>query len=461
MDNVEELKNSTRDLMLTKPINKLIVKMAVPTTIIQIISVIYNTADTYFVSHLGKSAAAAVGVGFSLMSIIQALGFGFGMGAGSLISRELGAKKDQEANKNATSALAAVILLSVILAIVGLSNLSGVMKLLGSSSTMLSYSCSYGKYILIGCPIMCMSLVLNIILRSEGNAKYAMFGTVSGGILNIALDPLFIYVYNLGIAGAAIATIISQFISLIILSIPFITHKSIIRLNIKYISLSPSDYLKIITTGAPTFCRQGLASFASALLNRKAALYSDAALAAVTIANKIYLLVRNIILGIGQGFQPVAGYNFGAGQKKRTKDAFIFSCFLGTIISTLSAILIFLNAEQVIKWFQSDIDVVSYGKVALYFACIAMPFMVYSTFVDQIYQCLGFSKIATLLACSRQGIMFIPLIIILPRILDFTGVQVAQPLADILSFFLCIPFQIWFFKHILNDKEKQSLSTLK
>lgn len=452
MNNDETKKDSIRNEMLTKPINKLVIKMAVPTTIIQIISVVYNTADTYFVSHIDKSAAAAVGVGFSLMSIIQAVGFGFGMGAGSLISRELGAKEVNKAYKNANSALAAVFVLSIIISIVGLLNLEPVMRLLGSSSTMLSYSCDYGKYILMGCPIMCMALVLNVILRSEGSAKYAMFGIITGGVLNMFLDPVLIYTFDFGIAGAAIATIISQFISMVILLIPFLLHKSIVRLNIKYISHSVPDYIKIITTGSPTFCRQGLASFASALLNRKARLYGDAAIAAVTIANKIYLLIRNIILGIGQGFQPVAGYNYGAGKKKRTKDAFIFSCIIGTIISTLSAVIIFLNAEMIISWFQNDADVVSYGKTALYFACMAMPFMVYSTFVDQIYQCLGFSKIAALLACSRQGIMFIPLILILPAFYKFTGVQIAQPLADILSFFMCIPFQIWFFKKILNTK---------
>lgn len=445
-----------RNKMLKKPVHTLVAQMAVPTTISQIITVIYNTADTYFVANIGKSAAAAVGVGFSLMSIIQAIGSGMGMGAGSLISRELGAKKPETASRHGSSALALSIVFALILSIVGLAELKGMMRLLGSSETMLSYACDYCRYILIGCPVMCASLVLNIILRSEGSARFAMFGIFTGGILNIILDAFFIRTLGMGIAGAAIATVISQFVSLVILIVPFIAKRSIIKLKLSYISHSAGDYVLIFKTGAPTICRQGLASIAAAMLNVKARMYGDAAIAAVTIANKIYLLVRNIVLGIGQGYQPVAGYNFGAGNKLRTRHAFSFACLLGTVISTVAAVVVFFNARSIICWFQDDSEVIAIGIKALYFACIAMPFMAYSTYVDQLYQCLGFCKTATFLACCRQGIMFLPVIIILPEVIGITGVQCAQPLSDILSFLLCIPFQVVFFRKVLRTYDSPS-----
>jgi putative MATE family efflux protein len=448
-----------RERFLSEPVYRLVFQMSVPTTISQIISVIYNTADTFFVAQIGTSAAAAVGVGFSLMSIIQAIGYGFGMGAGSLISRQLGAADGKKANRSGNSALCAAFISALLFGIAGLAGLKGLMRILGSTDSMLPYSCAYAKYILAGAPVMCASFVLNIILRSEGDARYAMFGICAGGILNVGLDPLFIYVFHMGIAGAAIATILSQFISFLILLIPFLRKRSIVKLGLRWVSIHPKDYAEIIRVGFPTICRQGLASLASALLNLKASAYGDAAVAALTIANKIYLLIRNIILGIGQGYQPVAGYNYGAGKNRRAREAFVTACLLGTVISTLSSAVIFFNADSVMMWFRNDADVIAMGRIALYYACAAMPFMAYSTYVDQLYQCLGFSAGATFLACCRQGFFYIPAILILPAMIGLKGVQMAQPFADIMSFVLCIPFQIVFFRKHLTVSEQESRIT--
>lgn len=441
--------------MLETPMPKLITSLAIPTTISQLITTIYNTADTYFVSQIGTSSAAAVGIVFSLMSIIQAFGFGFGMGANSIISRKLGAKEEEEANLYGNSAFFAAILFGLFLMIAGLPNIKALMRLLGSTETILPYACDYGKYILVGAPIMCSAFVLNNILRSEGDATLAMWGLCIGGIINMFLDPLFIFVFDMGISGAALATVISQLVSFLILLSIFLRNKTIVKLKISYVSKNLKDYFLIVKIGFPTICRQMLGSIASALINVKAAVYGDAAIAAVTIANKIYMLVRNIILGLGQGFQPVAGYNYGAKNYKRVKEAFVFTCKVGTAICVLAAIVISLNAPEVIKWFRKDdLEVIAIGTQALYFACAVMPLMAYSTYVNQMYQCLGFSKQATLLASCRQGICFIPLIFVLPIIFGLKGIAMAQPGADLLTFAISVPFQIKFFKKFLMIKEE-------
>ena len=442
---------SQRDHMLHEPIPKLVVSLAIPTTISQLITTIYNTADTYFVAQIGTSAAAAVGVVFSLMSIIQALGFGLGMGSGSLISRRLGAGRNEDATRYASSAVTASCLGGMVIMLLGLLFTEPLMMRLGSTQTILPYAAAYARYILVGAPVMCMAFTMNGILRAEGEASYAMWGLCTGGILNMVLDPLFIFKFGMGISGAALATVISQFVSFSILLSIYLRGKSIVKLSLKYASRKVEDYTLIVTTGAPTFFRQGLASLASALMAISAAFYGDAAVAAVTIANKIYLMVRNIVIGIGQGFMPVAGYNYGGGRYRRVREAFSFSVFIGTVINVVAAVLLYVYAEAVITWFRNDDpEVIAIGIRAIRFVSMAMPFMAFSTYVNQIYQGLGLRLQATILASCRQGICFIPLVLILPRLLGLTGVILLQPGADILTFAVMVPFQI-----ALNRKLKR------
>ena len=437
--------------MLQTPVAKLVLSLAAPTVASQLISIIYNTADTYFVSHISTSASAAVGVVFSLQSIIQAYGFGVSMGAGSLISLRLGEKKDLEANRCASSGLLAELAGGLLMLILGLLYLKPLMCALGATQTMLPHACAYGRIILMGAPVMCCSFILNCILRAEGAALASMIGLCSGGLINIALDPLLIFTFQMGTAGAAAATVASQCVSLVILMIAFCRTKSIVQLHPRYISRRLRDYVQIVTVGFPTIARQGMASFASALMNVQGAVYGDVAVAALTISNKVYLLVRNSVIGIGQGFQPVAGYNYGAGDNKRTREAFIFVVKLGTVVCTLAAGILAAFAGPIIGWFRADPEVIAIGRVALLYACAVMPFMAYSTFVNQLYQCLGFKVPATVLASLRQGICFLPLIFLLPHFLGLQGVQMTQPGSDLLTFFICIPFQIVFFRKHLRD----------
>ena len=438
--------------MLHTPIPKLILSLAAPTVASQLISIIYNTADTYFVSQISTSASAAVGVVFSLQSIIQAYGFGIAMGASSLISLRLGEKRDQDANRYASSGVFAELVGGLLIMVLGLLFLKPLMRALGATQTMLPHAKAYGRIILMGAPIMCCSFALNCILRSEGAATYSMIGLCSGGLLNIALDPLLIFTCNLGIAGAAIATVASQCVSFVVLAAAFVRGKSIVSLRPRYVSRHLRNYGQIVSIGFPTIARQGMASLASALMNVKGAIYGDAAVAALTISNKVYLLVRNVMIGIGQGFQPVAGYNYGAGNRKRTREAFTFACKLGTAVCIFAAAVIALFAEPIMGWFRNDPDVVAIGREALLYACAVMPFMAYSTFVNQLYQCLGYKVSATILASCRQGICYLPLILLLPHFLGLRGVQMTQPGADLLTFFVCIPFQIAFFRKHLRDE---------
>lgn len=444
--------------MMETPIPKLVTSIALPAVIGTLITVIYNTADTYFVSQINKSASAAVGAVYAIMAIVQAFGFGLGVGAASLISRRLGEKKNSEADKYASSAFLAAVLIGCVITAVGLAFLGPILRLLGCTDTMMPYAIPYARFILIAAPINCATFVLNCTLRSEGFANLATIGISAGGILNIFLDMLFIKTWSMETGGAAIATMISQTVSFCILGSMFLSGRSIVHINVKYISKRFCDYKLIITTGIPTICRQGLGSLAAAVLNIQAIAYGeDAAGAAITIANKVYVLVRNISIGLGQGLQPVAGYNYGAGNKKRTWQAFVFTAKVGSVICIAFAGLSALFAEPIMWWFCDDAEVARIGIETIYFSSIAMPLLGFSTYVNQLYQCLGFKLHATFLASCRQGIFFLPAVLLLPLGIGCMGVEAAQPLADICTFAVSIPFIIVFYrKYICPNFESKT-----
>ncbi|MCQ2455228.1 MAG: MATE family efflux transporter [Clostridia bacterium] len=447
MDNTEKQYNR----MLTLPIPKLILEMAIPAVISMMVTVIYNTADTYFVSNINKSASAAVGVVYSIMAIIQAVGYGLSMGAGSLASRMLGKKENDKANMYASSAFAVSFFAGSVVAVCGLCFLEPLLKILGSSATMMPYAVDYATYILLAAPLNCSTFVLNNVLRSGGQVAFAMAGMAIGGILNIILDPIFIFILDMGTKGAAVATAISQALSFIILAYMYISKKSVVKIEFKFISKNIKDYGEIISTGLPTIFRQSMGALSTTLLNVSAVVYGDATVSAITIANKVYVLVRNLVLGFGQGFQPVAGYNFGAGDKKRTFKAFKFTNYVGTGICIVLSVLIFVFAKPIMAWFSNDSEVVSIGIDVLYYCCAVMPFLAFSTYVNVMYQCLGFKVKATFLASCRQGIFFVPIILYLPTVIGRTGVQMAQPLADLCTFLISVPFLISFYRKEIKN----------
>lgn len=441
--------------MMETPIPKLVASMALPTTVSTMISVIYNTADTYFVSKINPSASAAVGVVYSIMAILQAVGFGMGMGCGSLISRHLGKKMDKEASVFASSGLAVAMLAGLLVGVAGLSVLRPLLRLIGASETMMPYAEPYARVILMAAPISCSGFVLTNVTRAEGNTKLSMWASMLGGLLNMALDPLLIFGLDLGAGGAAIATAMSQCFSWIILFWNFGTGRTILKLRVSNVSRQWSVYKQIVFTGSPTVFRQGLGSLSATALNVSAVAYGDATVAAITIANKVYTLVRQMTLGIGQGFQPVAGYNFGAGHRKRAFAAFKFATLLGTVICSVAAVFTFAFAKEIMWWFSDSPEVARIGIQTLRIASVAMPLLGFSTFINQLYQCLGFSRIASLLASCRQGIFFMPIILVLPRFIDALGVQATQPLADLMTFLISIPFAVRFYRREVKPFEKE------
>lgn len=438
--------------MTQTPVGNLIMTLSVPTIISMLVTSVYNMADTFFVSKLGTSASGAVGVVFSLMAIIQAIGFTFGMGSGSWISRLLGAKEEEKSKEVASTAFYTTLLLGLILAAVGEWKLDALMRLLGASDTILPYARDYAQFILLAAPIMAASFVLNNILRSEGHAKFAMAGITTGGVLNILLDPLLIHGFSMGIRGAAVATALSQLVSFLILLSYFVLGKTTTELSFRKIAKKPSTCLKILKNGLPSFSRQGLASIASILLNKQAVLYGDAAVAAMAIVTKLFMLLFSVMIGFGQGFQPVAGFNFGAGKGLRVKKAICFTLFAGTVGMSVAGAFLFFAAPWLMGLFVSDDPaVVEIGMMALRAQAVSMPLIPLGTVANMTYQSVGKSVGATVMASMRQGIFFIPLIYALPALIDIYGIVIAQAAADALTSVACAPFLIHFYRGIKEE----------
>ena len=446
--------NDTQYIRMTEtPIGELITSLSIPTIVSMLVTSIYNMADTYFVSKLGTSASGAVGVVFSLMAIIQAVGFTVGMGSGSWISRLLGAHQGDQASAVASSGFFSSIAFGLLLTGTGLAFIDPLMRMLGATGTILPYARDYGIYILFAAPVMTASFVLNNILRSEGKAKFAMIGIAAGGVLNVLLDPLFIFGFKMGIAGAAIATAISQCVGFIILLSSFLAGKTATKLSIAKLSRNPELYLTILKNGLPSFSRQGLASISTVALNLNAAVYGDAAVAAMSIVSKIFMFIFSIILGIGQGYQPVVGFNYGAKRFDRVREAFYFTLKLNLAVMTVCAAAGFAYAPAIMRLFiAADPEVIRIGATALRAQCLAMPLVPLGVACNMTFQSIGKSWTATFLSTARQGIFFLPPILILPRFIGLLGVQITQPIADVCTFLVCIPFIVGFFKELdAND----------
>lgn len=440
--------------MITAPIPKLIFTLAVPAIVSMVISSIYSLADTYFVSKLGTSATGAVGIVFSLMAMIQAVGFTLGMGSAGVISRLLGEKKSKEAGKAASTAFFAALVCGLVITVLGLLFLNDLMRLLGATQTILPYAKNYAQYILLGAPVMCTSFVMSNDLRAEGKIVFSMVGITVGGILNIALDPLFIFTFHLGIGGAAIATVVSQVISFLILISVYVLKRSIVQISFKNITMRFSLYREILITGAPSFFRQGLASVAAVALNISAAAYGDSAIAAMSIVGRAFMFILSTIIGFGQAFQPVAGYNYGANQYGRLKKAYWFCVRVGFVGLAVLGAAGFIFAPAIMAVFRKgDAEVIAIGTLAFRLQCAILPLQSVVVISNILFQSIGKAKQAALIAISRQGICFLPVILVLPRLIGLLGVQLSQPVGDLASFLLCVPITHKFLKE-LNQKIK-------
>lgn len=456
--NTSKTKDAQYIKMTETPIPKLVLSLSVPTTVSMVISSIYNMADTYFVSQLDDtSATGAVGVVFALMAIIQAVGFTIGMGAGSWISRLLGQKRNADADRVGSSALAMGFLFGLLILVFGKLFSEKLMILLGATETILPYATAYGQYILFAAPVMATTFTLNNLLRAEGKATFSMIGIGLGGIINMILDPIFIFDFGFGMktAGAALATAISQLISCILLLMPFILGKTTVKLGFKKISSDVSDYISILRFGAPSFCRQGLSSASSVVLSNCAkafaGVHADAAIAGMAVVSRVFMFVFSLCLGLGQGYMPVLGYNYGAKEFGRVKKAFNFTLTVSVLLFTVAAVFGYVASPDIIRIFSKGDGgqkMLEIGTAAFRAQCISMPFIPIGVMSNMTYQSLGRSETATFLSCLRQGIFYIPVMLILPRFIGLAGVEYTQAIADLLTSIVSVPFVIMFLKEV-------------
>nr|WP_251391389.1 MATE family efflux transporter [Mediterraneibacter agrestimuris] len=419
-------------MMTEDPVPKLIGHLAVPTIISMMITSFYNMADTFFVGRIGTSATAAVGVAFPIMAIMQALGFFCGHGSGNSISRKLGAQKADEAKELAATGFFGGLLFGILVTVLGLLFLTPLAKILGSTDTILPFTKDYLGIILLGAPFMTSQFVLNNQLRFQGNAFYAMIGVTVGALLNIVLDPILIFTFNMGISGAALATVFSQLVSFAILLIG-IRISGCIPIRVRNIRLSKERLGEITGGGLPSLFRQGLASIATMTLNLGANPYGDAAIAAMSIVGRIAMFAGSALIGFGQGFQPVCGFNYGAKKYARVREAFSFCVKVSAVLLFIIAVIGFAMSDSLIGIFRDDPEVIRIGTLALRFQCLTFTLNGWIVFNNMMMQTIGKTFYASVLASARQGLFFIPAILILPHFCGILGIQSAQAAADILT----------------------------
>jgi putative MATE family efflux protein len=444
----QEKENKKFIEMTTVSVGRLITGLAVPSVIIMLITALYNTADTFFVSFLGTSATAATGIAFPLMAVIQAVGFFFGHGSGNYIARELGSRNHKNAAKMAATGFFSAFIAGVLLAVFGSLFLDPLVRLLGATDTILPFARGYLRFILIGAPFMMCSLTQNNLFRYQGNSFYGMIGMVGGALINIGLDPLFIFVFRWGTAGASLATMLSQFVSFTVLFICS-NRADNVRIRFRYFSPSLATYKEIVRGGLPSLARQGITSISGICMNNFAAVYGDEVIAAISIVQRVFMIAASLVGGIGQGFQPVCGFNYGAKLFTRVKTGFRFSLAAMTIPLLPLGVLGFIFAPQIIALFRpDDALLIEIGAKAFRYQCLTAPLLGWITINNMLMQTIGRAFKASLLAIARQGLFLLPLLFLLTPFLGLTGILVIPPAADICTFILSIPLSISVFREM-------------
>ncbi|MBR6615173.1 MAG: MATE family efflux transporter [Lachnospiraceae bacterium] len=449
-------------MMIETPVNKLIPKLAVPTIISMLVTSIYNMADTFFVSQISTSASAAVGIIFSIMAMIQALGFTLGMGSGNCISRTLGSRDDERAERIAATGFITALIVGAVLAIGGISMLDPLVRFLGATDTIVPYAKDYAFFILLAAPVMMGSFVLNNLLRAQGYAFYSMIGITTGGILNMILDPILIFGLDMGIRGAALATAMSQCVSFGLLLYQTSTREGCIRMKLSKFTPKLSMYGPILHAGVPSLCRQGLASVATIVLNVAANPFGDAAIAAMSIVSRYMMFINSALIGFGQGFQPVCGFNFGAKRFDRVLESFWFCLKVAVILLTTLGAISFIGAEQILTLFRrDDLEVIAIGTVALRFQCMTMPLQAWIIMSNMLTQSIGYGFRASILSSGRQGICLIPPLLILPGMIGLLGLQSAQAISDVLTSLIAVVIMVQVLGELKTKANEQAEKPLR
>lgn len=438
--------------MTKTPVSRLIIKLSIPAIISMMVTNVYNLVDTAFVGQLGNSASGAVGIVFGFMAVLQAIGFMFGNGSGSIISRLLGAKNNEQASKIASTGFFFTLLFGAVVAIISAFVLKPLVMLLGSTETISPYAQTYISYILVASPFITASFTMNNLLRYEGKATLGMIGLIVGAVLNIAGDPILMFGLNMGIAGAGLSTCISQIIGFFVLLSMFLLLKTQCRLSVKLIA--PKFLPEIIGTGLPSLLRQGLNSLSTVVLNNCAAVYGDAAVAAMSIVSRVIFFTFSFALGVGQGFQPVCGFNYGAKKYDRLKTAFYFSVMLAEIIVVVMSVGLILFPGEIVRIFRDDNTVMEIGSRALVLQGIAQLFLPFCMITEMALQSVGKKLGASVLSTLRNGLFFIPLLLILSNVRGLSGIQEAQPLAVTLAVIPSAILAVRFFRELPKNTEQ-------
>lgn len=450
MKQQEKMQQQQFQRMTTEPVGKLLLVLSVPTVISMMVTNIYNLVDTAFVGSLGTSQSGATGIVFGFMAILQAVAFMCGQGAGSVMSRRLGEKNLEEACEYASTGFFLSLFLGLVIAVGSFVFLTPLLYLLGSTHTIAPYAKIYISYILLAAPFFTASLTLNNLLRYEGKAKLGTAGLMVGAVLNIGLDMVLMFGIGLGIAGAGIATAVSQVVSFAILFSMFLRGKTQTKIAISHVK--PRLVGTIIATGFPSLLRQGLNSVATMVLNRASGVYGDEAVAAMSIVSRVSFFAMAVAIGIGQGFQPISSFNYGAGKKERVRKAFWTAFFASECVLLFLSGPIYAFAENLVRLFRDDPQVILYGVRALRLMCIGQLFVPLSMMVEMGFQSTGQSALASFSSSLRSGLLFIPMLLFLAAWRGMAGVQEAQPITFVLTFVVSIFLCRIFMRKCLSEK---------
>ena len=428
--------------MTTAPVGRLVTSLAVPSIVSMLVSGVYNIADTFFIGRINTQSVAALGIVFSYMALIQAIAFYFGQGSGNFISRALGSRKVGEAEQMVATGFFSSVLLGVVIAAFGYLFMDPLLLFFGSTETILPYAKDYFRYILLGTPFIMGSFTMNCQMRQQGNASLSMIGIASGAVLNVALDPILIFGCNLGIRGAGIATAVSQMVSFSIM-IAICGCNGGIRIRLRNFRPTWKSYDEINAGGLPSLARQGLMSIAAVCLNQSAAIYGDESVAAFSVVSRVMMLAGAAMIGYGQGFQPVCGFNYGAGRYDRVREAFRHSLVVSTVYCLILAVLGFIFAQSIVTAFRSDdAEVVRMGSEILRYQCLSFPLTGFVVMSNMYLQNIRKTGPALVMATARQGLFFIPALYIGRALFDFTGVEIAQTVSDACAFLLAFPLTL-------------------
>ena len=445
--------------MVQTPVPRLVLRLAIPSMVSMVVTALYNVVDAAFIGRLSTEATAGIGIAFAYMTFIQAIGFFFGHGSGNHISRALGARQYDDAETMAAVGFFSPLLLGVVAAMIGLPLLPRLSALLGAPPDVVPYACDYLRYILIASPFMMSALTLNNQLRLQGNARFGMIGIVSGAVLNMALDPILIFTLDMGVTGASLATAISQFGAWCLLLWGTQRRESV---HIRLANFKPSFYCyrEIFAGGLPSLCRQAFNCVSAVMLNYAAGSYAPpgqqaSSVAAFAVVSRATMFAFSLILGFTQGFQPVCGFNYGAHKYRRVRQSYLFAYSVSTLMLRVMASLGYVFAPQIIALFRDeDPMLIARGSRALRWQCLVFPLVTLSTATNMLFQNIRMPFRSTLLSIGRQGLFFIPAVLILPRLLGLQGVEMAQAVADVCTFLMSIPFAVWISRKLKMESKE-------